>query len=104
MANCSRGWGRRCAEAKNPACNCACNGRNHGTAAKLEADRRKARFTGRGGIVATKPICLLCHHFDSRDADGFCQRQMPIAGLGPEDTMPCSCKCEFTKEETTDAV
>lgn len=61
MADCSRGWGARCANAKEPACNCACNGRNHGTAAKLEADRRKARFTERGGgMIATKLRCENC--------------------------------------------
>lgn len=32
MATCSRGWGRRCPEARGPECVCSCGGANHGTA------------------------------------------------------------------------
>ena len=32
MADCGRGWARRCAEARGTRCRCKCGGENHGKA------------------------------------------------------------------------
>lgn len=37
-ANCSKGWGARCAAARSKRCRCACGGANHGGASHLPAE------------------------------------------------------------------
>jgi len=46
---CSKGWGDRCAKAKNPKCTCACGGQNHGTKRS-----RPAQADLFGGITTRK--------------------------------------------------
>jgi hypothetical protein len=55
-AKCSRGWGKRCPEAKGAKCTCACHGKNHGLL--VNRDSAYLPVTASKGFYRVSPFVI----------------------------------------------